>query len=78
VRVTAGDRVIAELHPDADFDWRVNVPADAMLQTNGAVAIETNRVYLPGPAEGTGDTRRLGLRLFDVRVDQVRVDQSRP
>jgi hypothetical protein len=71
VRVTAGAREIARLHPDDDFTWRVDVPASDVARSGGAIAIETDRVYLPGPAEGTADARRLGLRLFDVRVNTV-------
>ena len=57
--------------PDADFEWSVTVPADALARSAGAVAIETDRVYLPGPAEGTADERHLGLRIFDLRVNPV-------
>ena len=35
---------------------------------DGALTIEIDRVYLPGKVEGTSDTRRLGLRLFEVDV----------
>jgi hypothetical protein len=71
LRVTAAGRDIATLQPDArtDFTWTVRVPAAAVADANGTIAIETDRVYLPGQAEGTGDTRRLGLRLFEVAVD---------
>jgi hypothetical protein len=49
----------------------VTVPADALTRSAGTVAIETDRVYLPGPAEGTADDRHLGLRIFDLRVNPV-------
>jgi len=68
VRVTAGGRAIAEFRPDADFEWRVTVPAEDIERGGGAIAIETDRVYLPGPAEGTADERHLGLRVFECRV----------
>jgi hypothetical protein len=71
VKVTAGGATIAQFQPDADFDWSVTVPAEALARSGGAVAIETDRVYLPGPAEGTADTRHLGLRIFDLRVTPV-------
>jgi hypothetical protein len=63
--------VAGTLRPAGDFDWTVTVPADAVMRSGGAVAIETDRVYLPGPAEGTADARRLGLRLYDIRVDRA-------
>jgi len=68
VRLLAADREIAVFQPDADFEWRVKVPADAVMDAHGVLTIETDRVYLPGKAEGTSDTRRLGLRLFEVVV----------
>jgi len=68
VRIVAGDRVVGELHPDREFTWRVKVPADAAERAAGAIAVEIDRVYLPGPAEGTSDTRQLGLRLFETTV----------
>jgi len=69
IRVRAGDRVVSELHPSADFTWEVMVPREDVVRSNGLVAIESDRVYLPGPAEGTADARRLGLRVFELRVD---------
>jgi len=71
VRVSAGGRVVEELHPGADFQWLVTVPADAVRSGGGAIAIETDRIYLPGQAEGTADPRRLGLRIFQVDVNPV-------
>lgn len=71
VKVVAGGRTVGEFTPAADFQWSVVVPGEAWTASGGAVAIETDRVYLPGPAEGTADTRRLGLRLFDIHVDPV-------
>jgi hypothetical protein len=71
VKVTAGGATVAQFRPDADFEWSAIVPADAMTKSGGAVAIETDRVYLPGPAEGTADERHLGLRIFDLRVNPV-------
>jgi len=71
VKITAGDVTLARFQPDTDFEWRVIVPADAMLNSGGAVAIEIDRVYLPGKVEGTADDRHLGLRIFDLRINGV-------
>jgi hypothetical protein len=68
VRVTAGGRVIAQFQPDDDFEWTVTVPAADVERGDGAIVIETDRVYLPGVAEGTADERHLGLRLYECRV----------
>jgi hypothetical protein len=71
VRISAGGRIVGELQPGADFEWRVRVPADAVRHGDGAIAIETDRVYLPGEVEGTDDVRQLGLRLFEIEVNPV-------
>jgi hypothetical protein len=71
VRITAAGRVIAQFRPDADFEWTVTVPADDVVRAAGAIAVETDPVYLPGPAEGTADERRLGLRVYECRVYPV-------
>jgi hypothetical protein len=71
VRVRAGDQVLAEFRPAEDFEWRLTIPEAAMAASDGRVAIETDPVYLPGEAEGTGDVRRLGLRLFEIDVARV-------
>ena len=77
VKITAGGQIVGELHPASDFTWHVTVPADAVRRAGGAIAIEVDRVYLPGPAEGTTDPRRLGLRLFETTVSSAGVP-SRP
>ncbi|MSO45850.1 MAG: hypothetical protein EXQ59_03665 [Acidobacteria bacterium] len=71
VRITAGMREIAHFRPDADFTWTVIVPGPDVSRAGGAIAIETDPVYLPGPAEGTSDERHLGLRVYECRVDPV-------
>jgi hypothetical protein len=68
VRVTAGGREVGAFDPNRDFDWSVVVPGELVTSSGGAIAIETDRVYLPGQAEGTADERRLGLRLFEIDV----------
>src|SRR5262245_37943810 len=71
VGVTVGGRVVAQMRPDADFEWTVTVPAADVQRGEGVIVIETDRVYLPGAAEGTSDERHLGLRLYECRVDPV-------
>ena len=74
LRVTAGGRVIAELHPADDFEWMVTIPEEDVRRADGRIALETSPVYLPGRAEGTSDARELGVRLFDIDVLQSRPD----
>ena len=71
VKIRAGDRIVSELRPDADFEWAVKVSADAIRNGEGAIEIETDRIYLPGQAEGTSDARQLGLRFFEIAVYPV-------
>ena len=71
IRVTAAGRVIGQLQPESDFEWSVTVPAEDVSRAAGAIAIETDRVYLPGEAEGSADRRQLGLRIFESRIDPV-------
>ena len=71
VHIRAGDRVLGELRPSSDFEWTVDVPVDAWVQSGGDIAVETDQIYFPGAAEGTADERQLGLRLFECRVDPV-------
>ena len=71
VKITAGDVTLAQFQPDTDFEWRVTIPAEAMVNSGGAIAIEIDRVYLPGTVEGTADDRHLGLRIFDLRINGV-------
>jgi hypothetical protein len=71
VTITAGGTTIARFTPDADFNWDVMVPADALARSAGEIAIETDRVYLPAKEEGSADDRHLGLRIFDLRVNPV-------
>jgi predicted secreted protein len=68
VRITVGDRLLAEYQPTTDFQWRVAVTATALANADGAITITTDKVYLPGQAEGTADPRRLGLRVFSCEV----------
>jgi hypothetical protein len=71
VKVTAGGATIGQFRPDADFEWSATVPADAIARSAGAVAIETDRIYLPAQVEHTGDERHLGLRIFALSVTPV-------
>jgi hypothetical protein len=70
VRVAAGALMLAEFRPDTDFDWRIEIPAGALPSGGGTVTLSLDRVYLPGLAEGTADTRRLGLRIFETRLEE--------
>jgi hypothetical protein len=74
VTITAGDRFVAEVRPDDDFEWQIIIPGADVARSGGAIVIETDRVYLPAEAEGTADQRRLGLRILECRVEPVTDD----
>ena len=71
VRVLAGDRELDAFEPAADFRRSVTIDAGTIAAAAGAIEIETAQVYLPSEVEGSADTRRLGLRLFDIAVHPV-------
>jgi hypothetical protein len=71
VIISAGGQELDRLSPAADFEWGIPIAAEAIARANGEIVITQDRAYLPGVAEGTNDPRRLGLRLFDIRVDTV-------
>ena len=71
VTLTAAGETIAQFQPADDFEWSATVPAAALATSSGAIAIESDRVYLPGQVEHTADERHLGLRIFDLRVTPV-------
>jgi hypothetical protein len=69
VRVTTGATTLGEFRPDADFEWRIPIPRGTMPRGGGVVTVTLDRAYLPGAAEGTSDTRRLGLRIFGATLE---------
>jgi hypothetical protein len=69
VRVTTGATTLGEFRPDQDFEWRIPIPRGTMPSGGGAVTLSLDRAYLPGIAEGSSDTRRLGLRIFGATLE---------
>jgi hypothetical protein len=69
IRVTSNGQLIREFQPDADFEMTINLAPTVWRDGAASIAIESDRVYLPGVVEGTADERHLGLRLFDARID---------
>jgi hypothetical protein len=70
VQVRAGDRVLAELRPAADFSAEVAIPADVLAAAGGRIAITTDRAFVAGEREGTADRRRLALRIYSLSVQE--------
>ncbi len=71
VRVRAGGRELATaVLPDAR-QWTIDVPADALAAASGVLTIETDRTFVPSEQGRPPDQRRLGLRIFSVRVSNA-------
>jgi Protein of unknown function (DUF2723) len=68
VHVRAGDREVAVSTIASSRDWTFDVPADVLAASNGAVTIETNKTFVPAERSGGADQRRLGLRVFAIRL----------
>jgi hypothetical protein len=69
VSVRAGTRLIHSFSPNSDFELTISVPAEALHEAQGILTIETTGTFVPDETVHNGDHRRLGLRLFDVRVE---------
>jgi Protein O-mannosyl-transferase TMEM260-like len=69
VRISAGDRVLSEVRPSSDFTTEVSVPANVLSAANERITITSDRAYVAGQREGTGDQRRLALRVYSLVVE---------
>ena len=67
VTIRAGNRQLATFSPSADFSESIAIPADALDPAGGLVTIELDRTHSPSD-KGSPDKRRLGLRLFSIRL----------
>jgi hypothetical protein len=64
----AGPRVLGERRAEADFDWEVAVPADALAASGGVLTLATDQTFVPDERSGNGDRRELGVRIYEFRV----------
>jgi hypothetical protein len=71
VRMLAGTREIAVLPVRNSQDLAFDVPAEALTATGGLLTIETDKTFVPAERDGSADYRRLGLRVFGIRVSLV-------
>ena len=70
--VRAGERELKRFRPLAEYQQIVRIARADLTQSKGRVTIETELVFVPGDRTGSPDRRQLGLKLFDVRVEQLR------
>jgi hypothetical protein len=72
IRVMVDGREFGRFTPTGDFDESVRVPRSALGATPAEVIIETDRVFVPAEVSGSPDRRRLGLRVYQVEVSEIR------
>jgi hypothetical protein len=68
VRARAGDRELASALIATGGDWAFDVPAEALAAAGGAITIDTDQTFVPAEVDRATDRRRLGLRVFAIRV----------
>ncbi len=68
VRARAGERELAVSSIASAREWTFDVPADALAASGGVVTIETDKTFTPAERGSAPDQRRLGLRVFSIRV----------
>ena len=69
VTIRAGKQVLATAQPSRDFEITAKVPAAALAASDGMLTIETDQSFVPHEQTGSPDRRRLGLRLYELRVE---------
>jgi hypothetical protein len=68
VRLTAGDRTLAEIRPDRDFTLEAQVPAPTLSAAGNTLVLRSSAAFVAGEREGTADRRRLALRIYSAEV----------
>lgn len=71
ISVRAGTRTLAEQRTSSDYTIEVTIPPDALAAAGGVVTVATDQTFVPHERSGNGDRRRLGLRIFELRVRAV-------
>jgi hypothetical protein len=69
VTVTVAGREVARFSPAADFRQAVLLPADALAAADGRVVLASDKWFVPGERAGSGDRRRLALRIYSFSVE---------
>ncbi len=71
VRAVAGTSELAATTLSSSGEWSFDVPAADLASSGGAIAVETSRTFVPADRDGPPDRRRLGLRVFAIRVSNL-------
>ena len=68
LEVRCGDVLLGKLDLSGDFEVRIGVLESRLIAGNGRIVLTTSQAFSPAERSGTNDRRRLGLRLFAVRL----------
>jgi len=68
LEVRCGDVVLGKVDLSGDFEVRIGVLEARLIAGNGRIVLTTSQTFSPAERRGTSDRRRLGLRLFEVRL----------
>ena len=71
VIVSAGAMEVAKASVSNGNTLTFDVPFDAIVANDGRIVITTTNTFVPAERGGAPDRRRLGLRVFELRVDPV-------
>ncbi len=68
LEVRCGEVVLGKVALSGDFEVRMGVLEGQLLAGQGRIVLTTSQTFAPAERSGTSDRRRLGLRLFEVRL----------
>ena len=68
LEVRCGDVVLGKVDLSGDFEVRIGVLEARLIAGDGRIVLTTSQTFAPAERRGTSDRRRLGLRLFEVRL----------
>ena len=68
LEVRCGDALLGKLDLSGDFVVRIGVLESRLRAGQGRIVLTTTQTFSPAERHGTNDRRRLGLRLFEVRL----------
>jgi len=69
VTIRAGAARIGTLRPTSDFSVSMPVAASLVDAAGGLLTIDTDETFVPDERSHNGDRRRLGLRIYGLRVE---------
>ena len=68
LEVRCGEVVLGKVELSGDFEVRMGVLEGQLIAGQGRIVLTTSQTFAPAERSGTSDRRRLGLRLFEVRL----------